>query len=84
MTHDEYTCKRLILEYLVDYEDGSMSATERVQLEEHLSQCPPCVSFLASYRATGRTLKMCKPRDIPRNLEEAVMQFVRKRCDEKK
>jgi hypothetical protein len=24
VSHDEITCKKLILEYLVDYEDGSM------------------------------------------------------------
>lgn len=84
MTHDEHMCKRLILEYLVDYEDGSMAAGDRRQLEQHLSHCPPCVEFLASYRATGRCLKMLKPRDIPRNLAEAVLKFVRKRCPEKK
>jgi anti-sigma factor RsiW len=74
------TCKRLILDYLVDYEDGSMSAADRKELEAHLSHCPPCVVFLDSYRATGRTLKMLKPRDIPQNLAEAVVSFVRARC----
>ncbi len=44
------------------------------------SHCPPCVVFLKSYRATGRTLRMLKPRDIPCNLAEAVMSFVRERC----
>jgi anti-sigma factor RsiW len=84
VTHDEFTCKRLILECLGDYEDGSMPDSERHQFEQHLSHCPPCVEFLDSYRATGRCLKMLKPRDIPRNLAEAVMKFVRKRCPEKK
>lgn len=83
MSHDEITCKRLILEYLVDYEDGSMPAADRKELESHLSHCPPCVVFLDSYRATGRTLKMLKPREIPRNLAEAVWSFVRARCDKK-
>jgi anti-sigma factor RsiW len=83
MSHDEITCKKLILEYLVDYEDGSMPANERRHLEEHLSHCPPCVLFLDSYRATGRTLKMLKPHDIPKNLADAVMDFVRARCRDK-
>ncbi|MEP6994139.1 MAG: anti-sigma factor [Acidobacteriota bacterium] len=81
--HDEISCRRLILEYLADYEDGSMPAPDRVQLERHFEECPPCVVFLKSYRATGRTLKMLKPREIPRNLAEAVMQFVRARCNKK-
>ena len=83
MTHDEMTCKRLILDCLVDYEDGSMPAADRQDLEAHLSHCPPCVVFLHTYRATGRTLKMLKPREIPRNLAEAVMRFVRERCNKK-
>jgi anti-sigma factor RsiW len=83
MSHDEITCKKLILECLGNYEDGSMPATERRHLEEHLSHCPPCVLFLDSYRATGRTLKMLKPHDIPKNLADAVMDFVRARCRDK-
>jgi anti-sigma factor RsiW len=81
--HDEMTCKRLILESLVEYEDGSMPELDRNELERHLAHCPPCIVFLKSYRATGRTLKMLKPRDIPKNLAEAVMSFVRARCEKK-
>ena len=83
MTHDEMSCKRLILEYLVDYEDGSMPETERAAFERHLGHCPPCVVFLKSYRATGKTLRMLKPRDIPKNLADAVVGFVRARCAKK-
>lgn len=84
MTHDEITCRRLILECLVDYEDGTMVEAERLQLEAHLSHCPPCVVFIKTYRATGRTLRMLKPREIPDNLADAVMKFVKERCGEKK
>lgn len=80
MTHDAITCKRLILEYLVEYEDGSMPEGARQELEWHLEHCPPCLVFLKEYRATGRTLRMLKPREIPRNLADAVMGFVRARC----
>jgi anti-sigma factor RsiW len=83
MTHDAITCKQLILDSLVEYEDGSMAQSDRQELERHLSHCPPCVVFLKSYRATGRTLRMLKPREIPKNLAEAVMRFVRARCDKK-
>jgi anti-sigma factor RsiW len=75
------SCRRLILEYLGDYEDGSMPAAERQALEAHLSHCPPCVVFLHSYRATGRTLRKLKPKELPRNLAEAVMKFVKARCN---
>jgi anti-sigma factor RsiW len=81
VSHDEMNCRRLILEYLGDYEDGSMPAAERQALEAHLSHCPPCVVFLHSYRATGRTLRKLKPKELPKNLAEAVMKFVKARCD---
>ena len=74
MSHDEMNCRRLILEYLVDYEDGSMPASERAALEEHLSHCPPCVVFLHSYRATGRTLP------IERGQEKIVIGASRPSC----
>ena len=80
MTHDAMTCKRIILEYLVEYEDGTMPEADRLEFERHLSHCPPCVVFLKSYQATGRTLRMLKPREIPRNLAEAVIGFVKARC----
>jgi anti-sigma factor RsiW len=81
--HDEVSCKRFILEYLVEFEDGSMPQPERTAFEEHLGHCPPCVVFLKSYRATGRTLRMLKPRDIPKNLVDAVVSFVRLKCPKK-
>jgi Putative zinc-finger len=80
VTHDAITCKRLILEYLVDYEDGAMPEDVRRDLEWHLEHCPPCLVFLKEYRATGRTLRMLKPRDVPKNLAEAVWGFVIARC----
>jgi anti-sigma factor RsiW len=83
VSHDEISCRKLILEYLADYEDGTMPEPDRKELEKHFSHCPPCVIFLRTYRATGRTLKMLKPREIPRNLAQAVKDFVRARCREK-
>jgi anti-sigma factor RsiW len=82
MSHDEIKCRQLILEYLIEYEDGTMPEDDRHRLDEHFADCPPCVVFLKSYRATGRTLRMLKPRDIPKNLADAVVRFVRARCKE--
>jgi anti-sigma factor RsiW len=80
MSHDEIRCRQLILEYLIEYEDGTMPESDRHRLDEHFAECPPCVVFLKSYRATGRTLRMLKPREIPKNLAEAVVRFVRLKC----
>jgi anti-sigma factor RsiW len=78
-SHDSVSCQKLILDSLAAYEDGTMPEPERSQLKRHLEMCPPCLSFLNTYRATGRTLKMLKPREIPCDLARAVIAFVKAR-----
>ena len=77
--HDEISCRKLILEFLLDYESGAMPEGERLELQKHFEDCPPCGVFLESYRVTGRTLRMLKPSEVPADLARAVVQFVRSR-----
>ncbi|HEX9286814.1 MAG TPA: zf-HC2 domain-containing protein [Thermoanaerobaculia bacterium] len=79
----DLTCKRFILECLIEYEDGTMPAEERALFEQHMELCPPCLRFLTSYRATGRTLKLLKPEEIPSDLAQSVLAFVRSRAGRK-
>ena len=53
MSHDEISCRKLIVDYLADYEDGSMPEADRLDLEKHLSHCPPCVVFLKTLSGDG-------------------------------
>ncbi|HEY7113525.1 MAG TPA: zf-HC2 domain-containing protein [Thermoanaerobaculia bacterium] len=77
------TCESLVMEALYDFEAGTMPEAERAALERHLAACPPCVRFLDSYRATGRTLRALKPREIPASLAKTVFEFVKARCEKK-
>ena len=79
MKHGDVTCRELILECLLEFEDGAMPEAERLELQRHFDMCPPCMNFLSTYRATGKTLKMLKPTEIPPALAQTVMAFVRKR-----
>lgn len=79
----ELTCERLILEKLLEFEDGSMLEADRARFQVHLEMCPPCLQFLDSYRATGKTLRMLKPKEIPPSLARMVMSFVRARSEKK-
>ena len=79
----DLTCERLVMEALYDFEEGTMPAAERSLLEGHLSACPPCVRFLESYRATGRTLRALKPREVPASLARTVFEFVKARAAKK-
>lgn len=75
----DWTCKKVILDLLIEYEDGSMSTDDRSDFERHIEMCPPCVRFLTTYRATGKTLKLLKPEEIPPDLAQSVLAFVRSR-----
>ena len=79
----DWTCKQVILDLLIEYEDGAMESEERVHFERHIEMCPPCVHFLTTYRATGRTLKLLKPEEIPSDLAQSVLAFVRARAGRK-
>jgi len=77
------TCERLVMEALYDFESGTMPEADREALRSHLAACPPCVLFLDSYRATGRTLRALKPKEIPASLAKTVFEFVKARCEKK-
>jgi len=79
----ELTCERLVLDKLLEFEEGAMPEAERAQFRHHLELCPPCLRFLDSYRKTGRTLRMLKPKDIPPALAKTVLSFVRARSGKK-
>jgi hypothetical protein len=81
--HDDVTCRKLILDYLLDYESGAMSEEDHASLQKHFEDCPPCGDFLESYRVTGRTLRMLKPSEVPQDLARAVVAFVKSRSGSK-
>ncbi len=79
----DWTCRQVILDLLVEYEDGTMLEPDRSDFERHIEMCPPCVRFLTTYRATGKTLKLLKPEEIPSDLAQSVLAFVRARARQK-
>ncbi len=79
----DWTCRQVILDLLAEYEDGTMVDPDRSDFERHIEMCPPCVRFLTTYRATGKTLKLLKPEEIPSDLAQSVLAFVRARARKK-
>jgi len=74
-----HDCRKVVLDLLGEYEAGTLSEADRAELERHISKCPPCVSFLSTYRATGKCLKSLKPSDIPEALADSILAFVHAR-----
>jgi anti-sigma factor RsiW len=72
------TCRELI-DFLAAYLDDELASAARADFEAHLSLCPHCVDYLASYRETIRLGKQaCEPdvelpADVPRELVDAIL-----------
>jgi len=73
------TCKELV-EFMVDYLSDQLPALQRQVFERHLNACPPCLSFLETYRETIE-LGRCActdpdgpiPKAVPERLVEAIL-----------
>lgn len=70
---------RELTEFLMAYLDRELPEAARSAFELHLHDCPPCVNYLESYRATialGRAA--CAddapvPKDVPEALVQAIL-----------
>jgi predicted anti-sigma-YlaC factor YlaD len=69
------TCRELT-NFLDDYLAGTLAAERRAVFDAHLSVCPDCRNYLASYRWTVGLVKRTVrdvPRDVPEELVRAVL-----------
>lgn len=74
----EKTCRQmtdLILGYLTD----RLSARVKREFEQHLTVCPDCVNFLNTYKKTVAVTKSVRPADLPANVRDNILGFLRKR-----
>jgi anti-sigma factor RsiW len=63
-------------EFLIDYLNGDLPAAQQRVFEGHLQLCPPCLSYLESYRATQKLGELvrdepCEP--LPEAMVEAIL-----------
>jgi anti-sigma factor RsiW len=73
------TCREFI-DFLMDYLDGALGAGERARFDEHLAECPDCVSYVATYRAAvalGKAVfadpNETVPETVPDELVNAIL-----------
>ena len=74
------TCRELI-EFLMSYIDGELADDRRSLFDEHLANCPDCVTYLETYRKTvaletellGASLDALVPGDVPEDLVRAIL-----------
>jgi predicted anti-sigma-YlaC factor YlaD len=70
--HDEKhpgNCKQ-IFEALSQYLDHELAPESCVEIEKHLSHCPPCIEFLESLKRSVSLCHDCAPAPAPPPLTE--------------
>lgn len=76
---NRYDCPQM-MDLLVDYLDGELDPKARDQLEHHLELCPPCVSFLETYKETGKVCRKALETQMPAALKQNLKSFLAHAC----
>ena len=77
MDHD-LTCRELV-EFLDDYIAKDLAGAELASFEKHLSDCPPCVAYLETYRQSirmGRAALRATDERIPDAVPEDLLSAI--------
>lgn len=66
MTSQPYITCRELIDFLMDYVDGSLPLDRRQEFERHLAVCPSCIAYLEGYKSAVRLGKSAlAPSDEP-------------------
>jgi anti-sigma factor RsiW len=72
------TCRQFI-GFLMEYHSGELCEVEHVRFEEHLAECPDCVSYLKSYQETiklGKAVFVSFDEPVPDEVPEELVQAI--------
>jgi anti-sigma factor RsiW len=69
-------CQQLI-DFCLDYIDGSLPKDEQQRFAQHLGQCNDCVVFFETYRRTPELTREALATQIPDAVRESVRSFLR-------
>jgi len=72
------TCKDLV-EFLLDYLDGTLDPETARALERHLKDCQGCQAFLNTYKATLASLGELACEEMPVELRARLTSFLKER-----
>ena len=77
MTSPIQHCKDCV-DLLGEYIEGNLPPERAQALEEHLSFCPPCITFVRTYRATRKLCRSALAREMPQELVSSLSAFLGK------
>ena len=81
----DLTCREFV-EFLDDYIAHDLAGDALASFEKHLSDCPPCVAYLETYRESIRMSRAALkgsdadvPQAVPEELVQAILDARRRR-----
>lgn len=75
-----FECKECV-DFLTDYVDGYLSPETIEKLEGHFSDCPPCLEFLRTFKATVSMAQELKEEEVPETVMAKVQSFIRQQME---
>lgn len=73
---DEIVCRQLV-ELVTDYLEGVLPADVRARLEEHLSVCGKCRTYVDQMRAVQRAAGRLDPEAVPDATRAGLLEAFR-------
>lgn len=70
------TCQEQV-ELLADYLDGTLQPETASALERHLEDCPSCLNFIKTYKATNVWVREIASEEMPEELKTRLASFLK-------
>lgn len=72
-------CCKECLDLLYDYLEGELDPVVAKDLDEHFEDCPPCISFLNTYKSASKLArKTLGETDIPDAVKLKLQEYLKK------
>jgi anti-sigma factor RsiW len=65
-----------VIQLLTDYIDGELETESQTELDRHFKVCPPCVSFLETFKVTIEMTGTFRCEDIPEAVSQKLHAFL--------
>ena len=71
-------CCKECLDLLYDYLDGNLDQQATKELDEHFEDCPPCISFLNTYKSTTEVCRETLGKiEIPEAVQSRLLEYLK-------
>ena len=76
-------CCKECLDLLYDYLEGDLDPETKESLEEHFEDCPPCISFLNTYKSTTNICREAlNQTEIPQAVRDSLLKVLKEQKKE--